>query len=1067
MIGFNSTCHPSGTSVFLFRRLSIFAACCGWFINPASAAMTIGELRCEYAINPIGIDTLKPRLSWTLLDHERGQCQTAYQIHVADAPDGLGKINNLLWDSGKVLSGQNSHIVYAGKELHSSSRCYWTVRAWDKRGQPSPWSSPALWQVAILNTGDWKAQWIGLTNDGVPNWQDITLTADVTLQKRAAGIVFRAKDENNFYMWQFNNSLGSELLLRPHILKNGQWSVLPVVSLRQTIPASEDSKKHRVEIETRGDRICTRIDGKLVDKRRDATFASGTVGFRADHQEQFTVGNIVVMDAEGKPLLKEDFQGSRLAFPDARIDNDLLLVSGQTLLRRPLPKDCPRLRKTFDLAKPVRHATVSVCGLGFYELYVNGEKADDRVLAPANTSYSQRILFDTIDVTDKVKQGPNAMGIWLAPGYSDDYSRYGWRWEEPKRAFVQLDVVFEDGTTASVVSDGSWLSGTSPLIQASLYDGEIYDAGLETPGWAAVGFAADGWRPVRVLSPTNAALKPNIMPPIRVTQTIRPVNIAEPKPGVFVFDMGQGFAGWTRIRATGSRGTRIVMRHSELLGKDGNIDPWTNRDAKATDTFVLSGKGDETYEPRFTYHGFRYVEVTGYPGRPTLDDLTGCVVHAAVQPAGSFVSSNGLINRIQQNCVWSMRSNFMSIPTDCCMRDERTPCQMDSQAYEDAAICNFWMNRFYNKWLDDISGGRGNPDWNGDATTLPWRLYQQYGDLRILETHYPNMRAFVEFLNAKAPNHIWTDGYGDWLAPNDGSWADYYKDVADVNTCLYAEIARIVGETATLLGKTDDAAKFTKLFGEIKRAYHEKRFNAAQAAYGDGSQTTAVLPLAWNLTPPDRRADVFSHLVSTIHGRDKDHLDTGIFGSRYLVDVLSDFGESDLAIRMLTQPDYPGYGDQIARGATTLWEQWTFKGGMNSHNHVCFAGVSSSFFTRLAGITPLKPGYAEIGIKPTMPNSLTFIEASQDTVKGCITVRWQRDGEKIEIRATVPVNTVAKIAIPGDKPETVTESGKPASQAEGVSLVGMKDGRVVFAVGSGEYCFANVVSTKAHSQQNK
>ena len=852
------------------------------------AAMTVGEMRCEYTLNPIGIDTLKPRLSWTLVASERGQSQSAYQVRVASTPEALEQEDGLLWDSGRVASDQSAHVVYAGKELRSGSRCYWKVRAWDKQGQPSPWSRAALWQVGLLDSTDWKAEWIGAP------------------------------------------------------------------------------------------------------------------------------GNVVT---------------------------------------NPLPKDCPRLRKTFVLDKPVRRATVSVCGLGFYELYVNGEKADDRVLAPANTVYKRRLLFDTVEVTTKVKQGSNALGLWLGPGYSDDYSQYGWKWMDAKRAILQLDVVFEDGTTTTIVSDGSWRAGPSPLTFASLYDGEVYDAGLETPGWATAQFAEEKWQPVEVLKATAAKLTPNIMPPVGVSQTIRPISQTEPKPGVFVFDLGQNFAGWVRLRATGPRGTRIVLRHSELTGKDGMLDPWTNRRAKATDTFVLKGEGSEWYEPRFTYHGFRYVEVTGYPGRPTLDDVTGCVVHAAVEPAGTFVSSDPLLNRIQTNSAWSMRANFMSIPTDCSMRDERTPCQMDSLAYEDAALCHFRMDRYYTKWLGDISGGRGNPDWNGDMVFLPWRLYRHYGDLRILETHYANMRAFAESLGAKAPGNIYTNGFGDWCPPNKGTWDSYFGDVTDVNTSLYAAVVRIVGETAAVLGKADDATRFARQADEIGRSFNDKRFDATSAAYGDGSQTTAILPLALGLVPPERRAAVFGQLVSTIRGKDKGHLDTGIFGTRYLVDVLSDFGEADLALSMLLQPDYPGFGDQIAQGATTLWEQWSFKGGMNSHNHAMFAGVTSSFFTRLAGITPLKPGYAQVGIRPVLPGGLTFVEAAQETIKGRVAVRWQREGKTVVVNVTLPVNTTARVALPAATPQAVTESGKPVDQAAGVSFAGIEDGRTVFTIGSGDYHF--------------
>ena len=885
-----------------FQALLFLFIFAGPELTAARGAMTVGETRCEYALNPIGISTLTPRLNWTLLDDKRGQRQTAYEIRVADTSNGLEKPNGLLWDSGKVVSDQNTGVVYAGKTLQSGSRCYWQVRAWDKDGQPTSWSAPAFWQVALLAASDWKASWIGL-----PTQVDV--------------------------------------------------------------PAGQKSP----------------------------------------------------------PVL---------------------------------PKDCPRLRKDFVLDnKPIRRATISVCGLGFYELYINGEKADDRVLAPADTAYAKRLLYDTIDVTAKVKPGPNALGLWLAPGYSDDYTKYQltWAWLHPKRAILQLDVVYEDGTTATIVSDGSWKAGKSPISYASLYQGEVYDARLETPGWATAGFADQDWQPVKVLSPLGGPLTPNIEPPIRVVQTFRPVNMTEPKPGVFVFDLGQNFAGWCRLSATGPSGTTIVMRYSELAGPDGMIDPWTNRHAKNTDTFILKGNDSETYEPRFTYHGFRYLEVTGYPGRPTLDDVTGCVVQADVKPVGTFVSSDKVLNQIDSNTSWTMRSNFKSFPTACDQRDERTACDMDVLAYEDSAFYHFWMDPFYTKWMNDISGDfltDPHPVRSGETIFLPWQLYWQYGDRRILEDHYADMAAYVDFLRTKAPDDIYTKGFGDWDPPNKGSWASFFGNVTDVDTCFYAAIVRIVSQTAAVLGKTDDATRYGQLADEITRTYNKKRFNATTAAYGDGSQTTAIMPLALGLVPPDQRAAVFAHLVATIRGKDTGHLDTGIFGTRYLLDVLSDFGEPDLAISMLTRPDYPSFGNQIAQGATTTWEQWSFKGGMDSHNHVMFSGVSSSFYSRLAGITPLQPGYAQIGIRPVMPKSLSYVDASLKTVKGTVSVKWQRDGDKIVIDATIPVNTTARVAVPAADAKAVTESGQPAEQAEDVTYAGMENGCAVFTVGSGTYHFA-------------
>ena len=1013
----------------------------------SSAAMTVGNLRCEYAVNPVGIATTQPRLSWTLHDDgTRGQFQTAYQIRVADSREALESATPL-WDTGKTVSGASVHIVYGGKPLRSGMRCFWQVRAWDKQGNATPWSEPATWQVALLDAADWQAKWIGVASSGMPDWADVTIILDAIIEKEAFGIVFRAQDNANGYMWQLNNALGPDLLLRPHVQKNGNWSMLPAVSLRPFIADADALKPHRIEIETRGAIIRTRIDGKLVDERIDATFTSGTVGFRTDSKEHARIDSLTVTDAAGKPLLSEMFDKASPTFPKAKLENGQLLLNGGMLLHQPpLPKDCPRLRKTFTLDKPVRHATASVCGLGFYELYLNGKKADGRVLAPPNTPYGQRLLFDTVDVTPLVTQGANAIGLWLAAGYSDDYSQWGWKWELPKRAILQIDIVHDDGTSTTVTTDESWRTGSSPLTFASLYDGEVFDAASEAADWSATSFDAADWPPARVLAAPSARLLPNTMPPLRVMQTFHPAAVTEPKPGVFVFDMGQNFAGWTRLRAKGPRGTRITLRHSELTGADGMIDPWTNRRAKATDTFILAGTGSaETYEPRFTYHGFRYVEVTGYPGRPSADDITGCAVHADVTPAGTFLCSDATLNKIQSNCLWSMRSNFVGIPTDCPQRDERTPCQMDSLAYEDTAFCNFWMNAYYAKWLDDITGGRGNPDWNGDSVFLPWRLYRHYGDIRILERHYENMRAYVLHLNAQNPSHIHTAGFGDWCPPNDNTWQGYHGDVTDVNTCLYAAIARIVSDTADHLGHTEDAARFARLSDEIAAAFHAARYDAARTTYGDGSQATAILPLAFGIVPREHRVAIFSRLTDTIKTVNNGRLDTGIFGTRYLADVLCDFGEADLALSMLTQPEYPGFGFQLANGATTLWEQWSFKGGMNSHNHAMFAGVASSFYTRLAGITALKPGFAEIGIRPVMPKSLSFAEATQETIRGRVTTRWERKNGHIEVTVTLPVNTTARIALP--------VMAKPPAAPEGCTFIGMEADRAVYTAGSGAYSF--------------
>lgn len=1017
-----------------------------------ASALQIEKVKCEYAVDPVGIDTLEPRLSWVLSSEERGEDQSAYQVQVAVSPEAL-KNGKFLWDSGKVISDQSLNVVYKGSALKSGMRCYWQVRVWDRKDRVTSWSKPALWQVALLEPTDWKTSWIGLSSQGNPEWEDVTISVDLTLQERAAGIVFRAMNSDNFYMWQFNNGLGPDLLLRPHICKSGKWYVLRAVNLRKFIPAADDHKTHRIEIQTRGDLIKTLIDGKLVDERRDSTFKCGTVGFRADSSERFTVDNLIVKGTDGKELLKENFDGEKSVFNKAKIEKGCMAVGDaiHLYLSEP-PKDCPRFRKTFSLDKPVKRATASVCGLGFYEFYLNGSKADDRVLAPANSSYNQRIFFDTIDVTTYLRKGKNTAGFWLAPGYASDYSKWGWKWLQPKRAILQLDIIFEDGSSTTIGTDGSWTTAPSPIKAASLYHGELYDARLETPGWSKPDFNADGWKPVMELAPPRGRLLPNIMPPLKVCATLKPKKVTEPKPGVFVFDMGQNFAGWVRLRVKGRAGTQVTMRHAEMIGEDGMLDLFTNRRAKSTDRYILKGKGTEIYEPRFTYHGFRYVEVTGYPGKPTLEDITGCVVHSDVANNGHFVCSDETINRIQSNCLWSMRSNFYSIPTDCCNRDERTPCQMDSQAYEDSAFCSFSMNRYYSKWLQDIAGGRGNPDWNGDQVSVPWLLYKHTGDRRVLENSYENIKGYVEYLNKKVPGHVYTDGFGDWCPPNDGSWDGYHGDVTELNTTIYAGIVRVAEETARLLGKDEDAKHFSKLRSEIADAFYKKRFDKEKKIYGDGSQTTAVMPLAFNLVPEKERQPVFDQLVKTIKEKNKGHIDTGIFGTRYLVDVLCDFGAEDLAVSILKKPGYPGFVYQIEKGATTLWEQWSFKGGMNSHNHVMFAGVSSSFYTRFAGIDYAAPGYKKISIKPSFPSALNFAEAKIGTPYGPVFSRWERRGERILMKVKVPVNTTAVLALPCAF-TALNEGGREATASSDISALAFDSKSCRCRLVSGSYEF--------------
>ncbi|MDN5852348.1 MAG: family 78 glycoside hydrolase catalytic domain, partial [Actinomycetia bacterium] len=980
-------------------------------VEGAAPAMSAGrllpvDLRVDGTHRPLGIDDPTPSFSWRLDSHRRDAHQSAYRVLVATDRKLLRPGSADIWDSGRTKSAESVGISYGGPELDSSTRYYWTVQVVGADGRGSSWSQASWWETGLLDEAGWQgAAFIGPDTSGVLTWRDFTYDADFTIEQGAASFLFRVQDSANFYMWQINAVVEpGSVMLRPHAKVDGRFSNLDEIDLSPVITPENVHEQHHIQISARGSTIVTRVDGVEVDRRDDdALDEPGTIGFRASstagQAERASYDNLRVAGPDGATVFSDDFSTQPDPyFPDTPVvDGQLAPRSGLTIAAR--EPAAPLLRSDFEVTKHVASARAYVYGLGLYEMHLNGAKVGDRVLTPTNGQYDTHALYDTYDVTGALRSGANGVGLWLAEGYGKDYSRYAWRFLGEKRARMLIRITYDDGSVQNVTTrPGSWSWSTGPILHADLYDGETYDARREQPGWSAPGFDDGDWKSVTRLPAPKGRMVGDPVPPRRVVQTLRPVAIDEPEPGVFVFDLGQNISGWPRLHVSGNSGHAVRMRVAEEVHADGTLDTRTNRDAQATDTYILKGGGRESYEPRFTYHGFRYVEVTNFPGRPTLNSLQGRVVHADLESTATFDSSDELLNTIWRNNRWSIVNNSMSTPTDTPVRDERTPPAMDVQAYADASTRGYRMDTFYAKYLRDLPPGTAlpsdavksqYPDMAGGQVSLVWTLYEQYGDPAVLEEHYDEMVRFIERNAREKPSLIWPDneGFGDWCPPPHGDAANggmggpqvpsCFSEVSLVNTALWYQQTRDLAAAAEALGKEDDHRRFADLANRIRDAFNEEFLAASGDRYGSGRMTTSVLPLALDIVPEANREEIGQRLVHTIVAENDGHLDTGIFGTRYLMDALAAIDRMDVAMTVLDKRTYPSFGFQIEHGGTTPWEQWVYDAPMITHDHAMFAGINASFYTRLGGIEPSAPGYAAMTIAPKVPEQLDHVSVSQ------------------------------------------------------------------------------------------
>lgn len=704
---------------------------------------------------------------------------------------------------------------------------------------------------------------------------------------------------------------------------------------------------------------------------------------------------------------------------------------------RPWRKSCLRLRRRFDLpAGEIASARITVTGLGFYELWVNGRKADERrMLAPGWSNPDDRILYDEYDVTAQLASGAaNAVGVWLAPGYSPEFNHWGWRWFGRPRAILSLSVAYRDGRRCTVVSDDRWeVADVQPISEASIYNGETYDANREDARWASAdGFAGKG-RAAVVLPDLGLRLRPNEGPAIRVFDPIPPVRAERRADGSLLLDFGVNRSGVVEMRAKLTKGTRVTIQCAEDL-KSGEQNPAKHRNAAQTDVYVASGAAEgETYRPRFTYHGFRYAVVRGLPEGPeALFRAFG--VSADVRPTATFRSSDETLNWLWEAAQRTIRSNLVSYPEDCCNRGERTPCLMDSQVCEDVALQMFDLGGFYAKWIHDaagyelaidpVHGNNDNPDWAGEPIQLAGRLVRWTGAAGAALREYPRLREIALSFAARSSDRLWTEGFGDWCAPNRaGGYLDAFSAVAFVNSALLIEDYRVMAELAALKGEGADAQRFRTLQEASRTVFLKRYYDPQRRVFGEGRQVEQILPLAFGLVPGKDRAAVVARLVRRIREVDGGRIGTGIYGTRYLGDVLLDNGFGDLWLSMVKGPEWPSFGFMRAAGATSLWEQWVREGGMTSLNHSMFAGATTCFLTHLGGLRPAKDAYREILLKPCFPAGLDRVEVTRTLPCGEARVSWRREQGGVRLDFELP-NVPARLELPDGSVRTDV-SGRP------------------------------------------
>ena len=1002
------------------------------------------DLTCEHLENPIGIGVRQPRLSWKLRSNRIGEIQTAWQIRAASSASGLNANPPDLWDSGKVVSDQSVLIPWDGQPLGSRSRVFWQVRVWDKDSRPSGWSDIASFELGLLSPAtEWKGQWI--TAD-LPRY-DIEQSALAksswinagSAANQAAAIRFAVELPTNAVIRSAAIDAAADGLITIYV--NGHATRQGATSLTAPLQAEVrdqlTSGRNIIAIGSAVVRGAIRRDrGKAG---RNAIAARGVVELADGQRIEFnTDGSWKAAVAPSGNWFAPDFDDSGWAAATV-----VAPYSTQPSKYYDITTGPGRyLRKNFVAAKPIARARLYATALGVYEASINGRRVSDDLLAPGWTDYTKRVMVQTYDVTKLIHPGQNAVGAVLGDGWYA--GRLGWmgtaQYGKVPLFNAQIEITYTDGTKEVFATDGSWKAGPGEIVGADEQWGEVDDAQKAVKNWNQPTFDDSVWTNA-VVEEHSVALVPQLGPPVRELMELAPQKITR-WGDAWIVDFGQNLVGHVRLTARGPAGDTITVRHAETVNADGSLYTENLRTALATDKFTLDGKGRETLEPQFTFHGFRYVEITGYPGKLNADDLRTIVVGSANPPTGTFESSNPDLNRLYQNIVWSQRGNFLSVPTDCPQRDERLGWMGDAQVFALTAARNADVAAFFTKWMVDVDDGQGTngdfadvsprvarpqpamPVWGDAGVIIPWVMYTAYGDKAFLADNYPFMVRWVEFNVHRSRNLILNGGVGDHLAPRRTP-----TDVVD--TACFANSAHLVARAAALLGKTDDAARYDRLFHDIADAFNQSFVSTNGIIRGD-TQTAYILALQFDLLPENLRAAAAHRLAANVE--QNGHLTTGFVGVGLICPTLTQIGRSDLAWQLVLTNTYPSWLFSVKNGATTIWERWdgwTPEHGfqdsaMNSFNHYSLGSVGAWLYSGAAGIQPdeSNPGYQHFFLNPQFTTRLSEVKATLDSPYGIISSGWHVGKDQLLYDVTIPPNSSATLTLPVP-PQAIRHSGRP------------------------------------------